>query len=123
MTVDKIMYIDYRTQEGKDKIKKALYMMKPFERYKNDNREVPIEAIEKAVSIMCRKYDIMIQWAYFLYIEDSPDIVSITIMKRKSHEYIATIQCNCLYEMIAKACIRIYSEVKSGKVGLMNEKN
>ena len=117
MTIDQVMYIDYRTKEGKEKLKKALCMIvKPFGKYEQDNYEVPLEIIEKMVSKMCRKYDVSVQWATFSYIKDTDDIISISIIKDSSHEFMCRIQCNRLYEMMTKVCIKIYNMIKKKEV-------
>lgn len=115
MKLDDILNIDYRKPEGKETIQKALRLIKPFAKCTKDN--VPLESIEKYIGLVCRKYTIMIQYITPTYLPNNKDnIYSCSFKTTDSHEWLGNVYGHCLYELMAKAAIKMHSDVKRGKV-------
>lgn len=103
----------YETGQGKEIIRKALLMIPPLSKYSEE--EIPIEALEKAISIMCKKYQARIN-------SISPDIMASekriiwrgTIIHDNDLKTISVFYGVSIYEVFAKATIIIYSLVKGG---------
>lgn len=115
MKTDQILNLDYRKEESKKIIQKVLRKIKPLSRY-SDERDVPIEAIEKLIRVICQKYEIMPQWMSMSYHERTLCIYSIGIKTTTDHKWLGTVHGMCLYEIFAKLAIKMYSEVRSGKI-------
>ena len=56
MTTKEVMNLDYREEENQEIIQKVLRQIKPLSRY-SDECEIPFEAIEKAIVVMSKKYN------------------------------------------------------------------
>lgn len=117
MKTDQILNLDYRKEESKEIIQKVLRKIKPLSKY-SEEELIPIEAIEKLVRVLCQKYEITPQWMTMAYNDSALAIYSIGVKTTTNHEWLGNVYGMCLYEVFSKLAIKIYSEIKSGKVGL-----
>lgn len=115
MKTDDILNLDYRKEESRETIQRVLRKIKPLSKFSEEN-DVPLEAIEKAIRVMVNKYDITPQWLMMSYHEQTISIYSIGVKTTNTHEWLGNVYGMCLYEVFAKLAIKIYSEIKSGKV-------
>ena len=115
MKTEKILNLDYRKEESQEIIQKVLRKIKPLSKY-SDESNVPIEAIEKLIRVLVQKYEITPQWMRMSYFEPILGIYSIDVKTTTNHEWLGTVYGMCLYEVFAKLAIKMYSEVKSGKI-------
>ena len=91
-----------------------LRQIKPLSRY-SEEEDIPISAIEKAICVMSKKYNIRIR-------DISPDIWSAdkamiwraTIISDKNLVIRGNIYGISMYEVLAKVAIKMYSEVRLG---------
>lgn len=116
MKTEQILGLDFRKEENKEIIQKVLKQIKPLSKFSDG--DVPLEAIEKIIKVMTNKYEITPQWMTISYSEDVLGNYSIGIKTTTKHEWLGTVYGMCLYEVFAKLAIKMYSEVKSGKIGL-----
>ena len=115
MKTEQILNLDYRKEESQEIIQKVLRKIKPLSKY-SDESNIPIEAIEKLIRVLVQKYEITPQWMSMSYFDNSFGIYSIGIKTTTDHKWLGTVYGMCLYEMFAKLAIKMYSEVKSGKI-------
>ena len=115
MKTEQILNLDYRKKESQEIIQKVLRKIKPLSKY-SDESNVPIEAIEKLIRVLVQKYEITPQWMTMSYFEPILGIYSIGVKTTTEHEWLGTVYGTCLYEVFAKLAIKMYSEVRSGKV-------
>lgn len=115
MKTEQILNLDYRKEESQEIIQKVLRKIKPLSKY-SDESNIPIEAIEKLVRVLVKKYEITPQWMTMSYFEPTLGIYSIGVKTTTEHEWLGTVYGMCLYEVFAKLAIKIYSEVKSGNI-------
>lgn len=114
MTTNQILNLDYREEENKEIIQKVLRQIKPLSRF-SEEKEIPIEALEKAITVICKKYNIRIR-------DISPDIWSADkkiiwracIISDKDLKTRGNIYGISMYEVLAKSAIKLYSEIKLG---------
>ena len=114
MTTNQILSLDYREEENKKIIQKVLRQIKPLSRY-SDEEEIPIEALEIAITVMCKKYDIRIK-------DISPDIWSADkriiwracIISDKNLAMRGNVYGISMYEVLAKSTVKLYSDVRLG---------
>lgn len=114
MTTKEIMNLDCRNEKHRAIIQKVLKQIKPLSKY-SDECEIPLAAIEKAISVMCKKYSMNVR-------ELVPDIMAnhehtiwrATIINDKTFKTIDCAYGISLYETLAKVAIRLYAEVKKG---------
>lgn len=114
MKTEEILNLDYRKKESQEIIQKALRKIKPLSKYSDEF--VPLEAIEKLIRVLVQKYEVAPQWMTMSYFEPTLNIYSISVKTTTKHEWLGTVYGMCLYEVFAKLAIKIYSEVKSGKI-------
>lgn len=115
MKTEQILNLDYRKEESQEIIQKVLRKIKPLSKYSEENN-IPIEAIEKLIRVLVKKYEITPQWMTMSYFESTLGIYSICVKTTTGHEWLGTVYGMCLYEVFAKLAIKMYSEIKSGNV-------
>ena len=114
MTTKEVMNLDCRKEENRKIIQKVLKQIKPLSRY-SDEEEIPFEAIEKAIVVMSKKYNMRVR-------EFTPDVWSnkdhtiwrATLINETNYKTIDNVFGITLYEVFAKIAIRLYTEVKRG---------
>lgn len=114
MNVKQVINLDYRNPKNKEIIKKVLSEIKPLSRF-SDEEEIPMWAIEKAIAVMCKKYnmrfsnitsDIFGNEAYIIWKGD--------IITEHNYKTVGTVYGISMYELFAKAAIILHDEVKKG---------
>lgn len=114
MTTKEVLNLDCREKKNKEIIQRVLRQIKPLSKY-SDECEIPFEAIEKAITVMCKKYNMRVR-------EFSPDVWSnethtiwrAILINETNLKTIDVVFGITLYEMFAKTAIRLYAEVKKG---------
>ena len=114
MKTDDILNLDYRKEESQEIIQKVLRKIKPLSKYSDEN--VPLEEIEKLIRVLCQKYEITPQWMTMSFCEPILGIYSIGVKTTTDHKWLGNVYGICLYEIFAKLAIKMYSEVKFGKI-------
>lgn len=117
MKTEDILNLDYRKEENKEIIQKVLRKIKPLSKYP-EGEQIPIEAIEKVIRIMCKKYEISPQWLSMTFMESDYTNYMVGVKTTTDHKWLGNAFGMCLYEVFAKLAIKIYSEIKSGKIEL-----
>lgn len=111
--LDAILNLDYRLEESQERIQQILYKIKPLTKYENYGSKVPLEQLEKVMSILCRKYGFMAK-IELLCMPDNVDIYKASIQQLEEYQELGRVYGCCLYELCAKATILMYD--KSRKV-------
>lgn len=114
MTTKEIINLDYREEKSRVIIQKVLKQIKPLSKYSDEN-DIPLDAIEKAINVMCKKYLINIR-------EIVPDtfanhkciIWRAVLINDKNFKVIDNVYGISLYETFAKIAIRLFAEIKNG---------
>lgn len=111
--LDSLLNIDYRKEENREKIQKALRRIKPFKKFKD---EIPLEKLEKLLFMFHKKYNIKLeQLNTDGYGNESSFIWRALILVDKTETetyknyYVYGIS---FYEVLAKASLFIYSMIK-----------
>ena len=118
MKTDQILNMNYKKDENREIIQKVLKRIKPLSRYTDD---VPIEALEKLIAIICKKYNLDMQWIVVMS-EDAEDgrlVYSCGVKTHDKSKWLGTVYASCIYELFAKLSIKLFSESK--KQGLRIE--
>lgn len=114
MTTKEIINLDYRKEENKEIIQKVLKQIKPLSKY-SDESEIPFSALEKAITVMCKKYCMRInQLVPDVWANDKHTIWRAWLINDTNLKTIDTVYGVTLYEVFAKSAIRLYAEVKKG---------
>ena len=114
MTTKEVMNLDCRKEENKEIIQKVLRQIKPLSRY-SDECEIPFEAIEKAIVVMSKKYNMMVrEFMPDVWSNETHTIWRAILINENNLKTIDTIYGISLYEVFAKTAIRLYAEVKKG---------
>ena len=114
MTTNQIINLDYRKEENQEIIQRVLRKIKPLSRY-SEEYDVPIEAIQKAIMVMCKKYCVQLRdltpdfWA-----NEKEIIWRATLLNETNYKVFDKVYGVSLYEVFAKVAIRIYAEIKKG---------
>lgn len=113
MTTKQILNLDCRKEESQEIIQRVLRQIKPLSRY-SDECDIPLSAIEKVLLIMCKKYGMRLCEIIPGSGNDDHIIWSATLSNDKNFKVIDHVYGISLYELLAKAAIRLYAEVKKG---------
>lgn len=114
MTTKEVMNLDCRDEKSRAIIQKVLKQIKPLSKY-SDESDIPLDAIEKAISVMCKKYIMNVR-------ELVPDVQGnhehtiwrATIVNDNNFKVIENVYGITLYETLAKIAIRLFAEVRKG---------
>lgn len=114
MTTKDIVNLDYRVEKNQEIIQKVLKQIKPLSKY-SDECEIPLSALEKAITVMCKKYCMRVR-------DFTPDVWSnkehtiwrATLINETNLKTIGMVYGITLYEVFAKCAIMLYAEVKKG---------
>lgn len=117
MKIKELLDLDCRVEENKEELLRALRKIPPLAKYD----KIPLEALEKAIGSMTRKYTIMIQYICPSYLNNGENIYCISLKLIKPYKWLGNVYGSSLYEAVAKATLRMYVEVKRGTVKMMSE--
>lgn len=114
MTTNQVINLDCREKENQEIIQKVLRQIKPLSRY-SDECDIPFSAIEKAITVMCKKYMMRVnQLVPDVWANDEHTIWRAWLINDTNLKTIDTVYGVSLYEVFAKTAIRLYAEVKKG---------
>jgi len=114
MTTKQILNLDYREEENKEIIQRVLRQIKPLSKY-SDECEIPFSALEKAITVMCKKYMMRIrEFNPDVWSNDKHTIWRAILINETNLKTIDEVYGLSLYEVFAKCAIRLYTEVKKG---------
>lgn len=114
MTTNQIINLNCKDKENQKIIQKVLRQIKPLSRYSNEC-DIPFDAIEKAITVMCKKYMMRVsQLTSDVLANDFHIIWKASLTNDTNFSVIDTIYGITLYEVFAKTAIRLYTEVKKG---------
>ena len=114
MTTNQVINLDCREEENQKIIQKVLRQIKPLSRY-SDECDIPFSAIEKAITVMCKKYCMRVnQLVPDVWANDEHIIWRAWLINDTNLKTIDTVYGISLYEVFAKTAIRLYAEVKKG---------
>ena len=114
MTTKEVMNLDCREEQNKEIIQKVLRQIKPLSKY-SDEYEIPFDAIQKAITVMCKKYMMRVNnLVPDMWSNDERTIWRVWIINDTNLKTIDMVYGITLYEVFAKTAIRLYAEVKKG---------
>ena len=114
MTTKQIINLDYRKEENQETIQKVLRKIKPLSKY-SDEYEIPFSALEKAITVMCKKYCMQLRdLTPDMWSNHNHTIWRATLINETNLKTIEIVYGISLYEVFAKTAIRLYAEVKKG---------
>lgn len=109
MEVDKILQLDCREKENREKIQRVLKDIRPLSKY-SDLEIIPFEKVEKLVTVISKRYNMRVGYIV-------PDVWSnadntiwrAVIINDTSCTKMNTVCGLSVYEMFAKTAILMYS--------------
>lgn len=114
MNTTELLSKDFRTEDGKRVIRKALLKIKPLSKY--ENKEIPLEILEKYVEKVCRKYDVKIQYLQCTFMDEESRWYSLSLMEKSTSQWLDNIYAHTLYEMWAKLSIQLFVFIKTSRI-------
>ena len=118
MKTNDILELDYRKEENKQIIQKALLNIKPLSKFSDESgKPIPLESLEKLLHMICKKYKVWVR-----YISQDPkasddgDIWRSELVDESNLRSMKMVYGICLYELIAKIVIFLWSENKKEKL-------
>ena len=114
MTTNQVLQLDCRLEENQKIIQRVLRQIKPLSRY-SEEEDVPFEGIEKAITVMSKKYNMHVR-------DCCPDVWSnskstiwrATIIDDTNLNTIQLVYGISVYETFAKCAIAMYAQVRKG---------
>ena len=114
MKTEDILNLDCRKEENKKIIQKVLRKIKPLSKY-SDECEIPLEAIEKLLAVMCKKYCVNIKEITANVLANDKQIIwKATIINENEFALLNYVYGISIYEVLSKSTIYIYTKVKKG---------
>ncbi len=120
MKTEQILNLDYRKEENQKIIQKVLRQIKPLSKFSDeDEKQIPIELLEKTVSVLTNKYEITPQWIICGYRNSVPGCIgyySVGVKTTTDHKWLGDVNGCTIYELFAKLVIKMYAHVRAGDV-------
>ena len=114
--MSEILQLDCRIDSNAETVQQILGKIKPFKKYNEKGKKVPLKQLEKAIKQFGKKTDIIVHSLVpDIYSNDSLVIWRCEIINTTNLSKIATVYGCSLYEVMAKATIILYSKAKSRK--------
>jgi hypothetical protein len=114
MTTNQVINLDCTEKKNQNIIQKVLRQIKPLSKY-SDEEDIPFNAIEKAITVMCKKYTMKVnQLVPDMWANDEHTIWRAWLINDTNLKTIEMVYGVTLYEVFAKVAIRLYAEVKKG---------
>lgn len=114
MKTEEILRLDYMKDENKKIIQKVLRKIKPLS--KCSDEMIPLEMIEKVAKVLVCKYEITPQWMSISYRESILGIYKVGVKTTTDHKWLGDVYGYCLYEVMAKLVIKMYSDIKAQNI-------
>lgn len=120
MKLKDALYLDCTKEESKKKIKSALLVIKPVKRETRNGEDFSIETLEKCLHKLIFKYGYRVQWITPYYEEAERKgfiMYTYSLVKREggSNVWKGSINAKTLWEIVAKAIIQVYVDIKEGE--------
>lgn len=110
MKTEDILNLDCRKEESREIIQKALKRIKPLSKYSD---EIPLEAIEKLIGVLVKKYAITVQSINLCFIDEKRSLYySCGIIENDEHQWLGNCYGITMYELLSKVAIKLYSDIK-----------
>ncbi len=120
MKTQEILELDFRKKESKEIIQKVLRQVKPLS--KCSDEQIPVDMLEKCVKVLTFKYAIRIQWITITTPENVEEMLfNLSLLEDHNHKWLGNVYGQTFYEVIAKTVIKMYSEIKAGRILLRSE--
>ena len=114
MKTEQILNLDYRKEESQEIIQRVLRQIKPLSKYSVEDN-IPLEAVEKAIVVMSKKYNMRIRdFVPDVWSNSANTIWRATIISDETLSVIQVVYGICLYEVFAKCAIQMYAKVRQG---------
>ena len=114
MKVKEILNLNYSNPQDKNIMQKKLRGIKPF-RNIPVNVEIPLESLERYISLVQRKYALQVDYICPVFIPEELNLYSVTVRNTCTNEYLTYIYGKTIYEVFVKVSILYYALTKSGK--------
>jgi len=115
---EQILNLDYRKEENKKIIQKVLRQVKPLSKF-SDDEQIPIELLEKTVSVLTNKYEITPRWITCGYRDAKAGYIgyyNVGVKSTTDHTWLGNTSGHTIYELFAKLTIKMYAEVKTRNI-------
>lgn len=113
MTTKDILELDFRDAKSHVIMQKVLKKIGPLAKVQDD--EVKIEKLEKLLFLFQKKYFVEIMWVFMSHEDDQP-LYTISIKDSFHDMIIGCVHGITLYEVVSKAVVAIWSQVKAERV-------
>lgn len=113
MTTNQVLQLDCREEKNKKVIQKVLKQIKPLSKY-SDEQEIPFWAIEKAITVMSKKYNMRVYgFTPDIWANENETVWRATVID-ETNLSITVVYGITLYEVFAKTAVQMYSMVRKG---------
>lgn len=114
MTTKEVLALNYYEDGNAQIIKNRLKGIKPFQKYLENNEDVPMELMEKYIGLIQRKYALQLDYISPTFVPNENNLYSATVRRTDTGKYLTYIYSTTLYELVCKVCI-LYHAVTNGK--------
>lgn len=119
MKTDDLLNLDCEKEENKQTINRFLWKIKPCAKLLEKNQYTkteyaPIEILEKVLHGFYKRYNFKIQSMFPYYEEGRFIFYNISILQKtdNTNEWKGNVYAKTVWEMYAKALIKMYAEIK-----------
>lgn len=121
MKTNEVLNLDCTNEEGKKKLNRFLYNIKPIAKQMGEDKtkQVPLSVLEKTLHNISIKYGYVNQGINTYYEKERFVFYTVSIVRKQTREWIGNIYGKTLWETMAKQIVKIYADILKER----NEKN
>ena len=100
---------DFRYDDYEVETQNWLLRIKPLKARTPDGEKVKLEDIERLIVSLTKKYQIVMQWISLTIIDNNIPYYSVSIMDKRTHEWVKTIYGLTIYELYSKVALFMFA--------------
>ena len=113
--VKEIINGDFRIEGVKEDAQFWLKKIKILDKVTPEGEDVHIDALDKLLVNLIKKYNIKMQWISLTHIDKELPWYSISFKEKNTNEWLGSLYGITIYELYCKAVLFCYAKIKSDK--------
>ena len=105
---------DFRYDDYEEEAQRWLLKIEPLRKRTPEGEKVKFEDIEQLIIKLTKKYSLAMQWISLVIIDEKKEIpyFSVSILDKKSHEWVKTIYGLSMYELFSKVALFMFASTR-----------
>jgi hypothetical protein len=122
--IEAVLKLDCRISQNNDILKNSILEIPQInKKTQGDTKKITLQLLEKYISLMCRKYTILINYITPNYIDGQDDIYCVSIKNTANEKYHLFLYANSINEAYSKMALAIYDLYSKNELKVVDWNN